>query len=278
VGQAIELMNLYWSNAGLPLGSGEISPFSFEERVKSAARAGFTGIGLWHTDLEHICVLHPLRDVKAILDDNGIKHVELEFLTDWFVDGARRAESDSRKRRLLAASAAIGAHHVKVGDFYNTPCTMPRLIDSFAALCREADDYGATVGFEFMSSAMIHTLAGSLEMVAGAGARNGGLIIDIAHTVALGISNEDLSLIPAKYLVNVELNDNWLPSTPGYDPAQRRFCGEGEFDIQGFIAAIASTGYAGQWALEVFSGAVDGWPLDRLNAKGYRTTSAQFRD
>ena len=90
-----------------------------------------------------------------MLDDNGIKHLELEFLTDRFVDGARKAESDSRKRRLLEASAALHAKHVKIGDFYNTACPMPRIIEAFAALCNEAEDYGATIGFEFMASAMI---------------------------------------------------------------------------------------------------------------------------
>ena len=42
-----------------------------------------------------------------ILDDNGIKYVELEFLTDWFLEGARKAESDSRKR--LPARGVGGA-------------------------------------------------------------------------------------------------------------------------------------------------------------------------
>src|SRR5206468_351497 len=82
--------------------------------------------------------------------DNGIRHLELEFLTDWFVDGTRKVESDGRKRRLLEASAALAAKHIKVGDFYNTPARMPRLVDAFAALCKEAEDYGATIGFDIM--------------------------------------------------------------------------------------------------------------------------------
>lgn len=270
-------MNLYWSTAGLPLGSGEISRIDFEQRVRSVARAGFVGIGLWHTDLEHILATRSLANVQAILADNGIRHLELEFLTDWFVGGARRAESDSRKRRLFEASAALGAHHIKVGDFYNTAYEMPRLIDSFGKLCREAEAYGATIGFEFMGSAMLNTLGASLALVEGAAASNGGLIVDIAHTTALGIGNEAVSRIPVQYLVNVELNDNVLPTTPGYDGGERRYCGEGEFDIPGFVAAIRSTGYAGPWALEVFSGKP--WPLDpdTANKRAFETTLAVLR-
>ncbi len=96
--------------------------------------------------------------MKIILDDNGIKYLELEFLTDWFLDGGRKTESDRRKRRPLEASAALNAKHVKIGDFYNTQCPMLRIIEAFAALCKEAEEYGVTVGFEFMASAMINNL------------------------------------------------------------------------------------------------------------------------
>src|SRR5262245_9635864 len=139
----IELMNLFWTTAGLFPGKGEISRFDFKDRVESAARAGFKGIGIWHTDLECTLQHTTLKDMQLILDDNGIEYVELEFITDWFLTGARKAESDSRKRRLLESYQSLRAKHLKIGDFYNTPYAMPQLIESFAALCKEAEDYGA---------------------------------------------------------------------------------------------------------------------------------------
>lgn len=275
----VELMNLYWSTAGIYPVTAEISPYDFRDRVESAARAGFTGIGLWHTDLEHILVHRSLREMKAILDDNGIKHLELEFLTDWFVEGGRKAESDARKRRLFEASVALNAKHVKIGDFYRTPYSMPHLVDSFASLCKEAEDYGATIGFEFMASAMLNTLEESLALVETAGAKNGGLILDIVHVVMLGISLEAVSRIPGQYLINVELNDGMLPGSPYFDPSgARRFCGEGEYDIRGFIRSVRQTGYAGPWAVEVFAPELVGQPLDELNTRAYQTTVAQFAD
>lgn len=271
-----ELMNLYWSNAGVFPGRGELSPFDFEKRVKSAAAAGFTGIGLWHADIEHCCLHRSLQEMKSILDDNGIRHVELEFLTDWFATGARKSESDSRKRRLFEASAALGAKHIKVGDFYNSPCPMPKLVEAFAALCKEADEYGATIGFEFMGSAMLNTLRDSLAMVEAAGAKNGGVIVDIAHVIDLGIPFEEVSSIPARHLVCVELNDGLLPGNPHYETWRRRFCGEGEFDIRGFIGAVKMTGYPGPWAVEIFSPDLSGWSLDDLNRRAYQTTAPFF--
>ncbi len=275
----VELMNLFWTTAGIFPSDGEISPYDFKDRVEAAANAGFTGIGIWHTDLEHILIHRTLREVKTILDDNGIKYLELEFLTDWFLDGGRKNESDSRKRRLLEASAALNAKHIKIGDFYNTPCPMPRIIEAFAELCREAEDYGATIGFEFMASAMINNLKDSLTLVEAAGAKNGGVILDIVHTVNLGISHEEISRIPVQYLINVELNDGTLPGSPRHDPSRaRRFCGDGEFDIKGFIASINQTGYSGPWAVEVMSRELVGLSLEALNNLAYQTTMAQFED
>ena len=273
----VELMSLYWTTAGVFPGVGEISRFDFRDRVEAAARAGFKGIGIWHTDLEHILQSRTLEEMRTILDDNGIKHVELEFLTDWFLVGARKAESDSRKRRLLQASQGLHAKHVKIGDFYNTACPLPRIIEAFAALCKEAEDYGATIGFEFMASAMIDNLKDSLTLVETAGAANGGLVLDMAHVAGLGIPYEDIRGIPLQYLVNVELNDGALPSSPRYDPSRaRRFCGEGEFGIQSLIRCVSEMGYTGPWAVEVFSEELAGLSLEELNSRAFETTMAQF--
>jgi sugar phosphate isomerase/epimerase len=273
----IDLMTLFWTTSGAMPPEAETSRFGFEDRVKAAARAGFKGIGIWHTDLQHVLQSTTLKDMRRILDDNGMKYLELEFLTDWFVDGARKLESDGRKKLLLEASAALGAHHVKVGDFSNTPCPLPRIIEAFAALCREAEGFGATIGFEFMKSAVLDNLKDSLAMVESAGCKNGGLVLDIVHVVNLGITNEELRRIPLRYLVNVELNDGTLPGSPNEDPSRaRRLCGEGEFDIKGFIACLLEMGYAGPWAVEVFSKELAALPLEEITERAFTTTLAQF--
>ena len=177
----------------------------------------------------------------------------------------------------LEASAALNAKHIKIGDFYNSACPMARIVEAFAELCTEAESYNATIGFEFMASAMIDNLRDALTMVETAGAKNGGLILDIVHVVNLGISYEEIGRIPLQYLISVELNDGTLPGSPRYDPSRtRRFCGEGEFDIKGFIKAVNHTGYTGPWAVEVISQELVGLPLEELNTRAFTTTMAQF--
>ena len=272
----MNLMCLYWTIAGVFPGQREISRFDFRERVEAAARAGFKGIGLWHTDLEHILVHRTMLEMKTILDDNGMQYLELEFLTDWFLEGARKGESDSRRKRLFEASAALHASHVKVGDFYNSAVPMPRLVEAFAGLCSEAQQYGATIGFEVMGCAMLDNLPDALTLVETAGAVNSGLIIDIYQVVHQGWTFEQIGCIPLKYLLGVELNDGILPGNPDDDPSGRRFCGEGQYDIHGLIRCVQGMGYTGPWAVEVMSEKLAGLPLEELSRRAFDTTMAEF--
>jgi sugar phosphate isomerase/epimerase len=276
----VELLASYWTmSGGLPHTDREYSPFDFRDRVESAARAGFTGFGIWHADLEHVLRKRTLREMKQILDDHGIKHLELEFLTDWFLDGERKRQSDICKTMLLNAAEALQAHHVKVGDFYQETAPMPRLIDAFATLCAEAAARGTKVGFELMPFAMIRTLEDSLKLVEGAGATNGGICLDTWHIVKLKIPYDELRRIPSRYITSVELNDGTFdcPWSLHEDTVNhRRLCGEGEFDVKGFIAAIQDAGYRGPWGIEVLSEELRKWPLESLTTRAFETTMAQF--
>jgi len=277
----VELVATYWTLAGsaCPHSAQEYSSFDFKDRVEAAAKAGFKGFGIKEVDLAHILESRSLKEMKRILDDNGMKHVELEFITDWFMDGEKKKRSDRTKQMLLTAAEALGARHVKIGDFDMNTVPMPRLIDSFAALCAEAANYGTRILFELIVDAMIRTLPETLEMVEGAGAENGGIMIDLWHVVKLGIPYEDVARIPARYLLGIELNDGTLecPWDLHEDTINhRRYCGEGEFDVKGFVDCMLKAGYQGPWGIEVLSQDIRSFPLDVLATRAFNTTMAQF--
>lgn len=279
-----DLLASYWTLAGAvrPRAAQQHSPFDFRDRLQAAARAGFRGIGVWHADLAHTLERRSTGEMRQILQDNGIVHLELEFLGDWFMDGERRRASDRRRHLLLDAAAALGARHVKVGDFTHEPCPMPRLVESFAQLCKEGAEHGTMVGFELMPFANIDTLEAALALVLGAAAPNGGIILDLWHVVKLGITHEQLRGIPLRYLIGVEINDGYLHTLPcglrDETIDHRKLCGEGEFDVRGFVRCVLQTGYAGPWGVEVLSEALRSWPLDALAGRSFATTAAQFRD
>jgi len=276
----VDLLASYWTiSAGHPHTDREYSPFDFKDRVESAARAGFKGLGIWHADLEHVLEKYSLHEMKHVLEDNGMRHVELEFLTDWFLEGERKKSSDLRKNKLFDAADVLGARHIKVGDFFQEQCTLPQLIDAFAVLCEEAAQHGTKIGFELMPFAMIRTLEESLAMVKGAGAANGGIVLDLWHVVKLGFPYDEVCRLPLEYVVAVELNDGTFDSPWSLHEDtinHRRFCGEGEFDVRGFVRGMQRAGYTGPWGIEVLSAELRKLSLDELTARAFRSTMAQF--
>jgi len=280
----VELIASYWTLAGgaLPHSEREYSTFEFKQRVEAAARAGFTGMGFWHADLEHVLKTYTLPQMKRILDDNGIKHIEVEFLADWFLPpGERRKASDERREFLFRACEGLGARHLKVGDFFKTECPMSRLTDEFGALCREAAGRGIRIGYELMPFSVIESLEAARRLVEGAAQKNGGVIFDLWHVVKLGIPYDAVMQFPGEYFVGLEINDGYLKTPAGMDlvtetTAHRKLCGYGEFDIKGFLAGLPGCAYRGPVGIEVLSQELRSWPLEKTVTTAFNTTRAQF--
>jgi len=274
-----ELTVAYWTISGrFPGVEPEYSRFVFQERVEKAARAGFCGLGIWHADLDHILKQLTLQEIKQILSDHGMKYLEVEFLVDWFMEGELKAQSDLRRKKLMAAAEALGATQIKVGDFYQRTCSMTQITDAFGELCREAQEHGTRIAFEPMAVSMINTLEDCRNMIEGSGANNGGIILDLWHVVNLGIAYEDIARWPAKYLYGAEIEDGSFSSSSGEKKpiVNRSFCGEGEFDIAGFIHTVNMTGYTGPWGVEIFSQELVNKPLEELATRAFDTAIVQF--
>jgi sugar phosphate isomerase/epimerase len=280
----IELLGSYWTLAvgAEPHTDHEFSTVDFKQRVQSAAQAGFTGIGLWHADLEYTQQKYSLKEMRRILDDYGIKHVELEFLTDWFLDGEAKKRSDVQKQKLFTAAGELRARSIKVGDFIRQPCPMPKLIERFAGLCKEAEGYGTRIGFEMMPFCIIDSLETARALVEGAGAKNGGIFLDLWHIVKIGLDYDDLARFPLKYLAGVELNDGYSKAHSMPDPhiettQHRQLCGEGEFDVRGFVERLRKAGWAGPWGIEVLNEKLRWRPIEEVTTRAFATTIAQFQ-
>jgi sugar phosphate isomerase/epimerase len=282
----IELLALYWTVSGpVEVHTGrEWSLFDWRERCAHAARAGFSGLGLWHADLEHQLESRPLREIAAIFADAGLKHLELEFIDDFFLapgDPARE-RSDRKRRLLLEAAERLPAHHIKVGNIPGTRCEPDRLVEAFAQLCDDAAQHThAPVVYEFMPfDPNVRTLREAMELVAAAGRRNGALAIDTWHLGKLGIPAEELRRIPSRFLGWVELSDGPREDMPDLREEtinHRRLPGEGEFEIHAYVEACRAAGYAGPWGVEVLSEQLRALPIEELFDRAYVSTMTQLR-
>ena len=286
MGAAEELMGLYWTISGpVEVHFGrEWSLFDLRDRCAHAARVGFSGIGIWHADLEHMLAEgRTLADMRALLDEYGLRHVELEFLGDWFLEPGdeRRAASDRTRALLFEAAQALPAHHIKVGNLAGTESELPRVVDAFGELCADAARHtDATIAYEFMPyDVVVNTLDAALAVVEGANAANGGLAFDTWHLGKLEIEPEELRRVPPRFVSWVELSDGpfgiaeeWLDEVIN----RRKLPGEGDFPIREYVRVFRELGYAGPWGVEVLSEELRNLPIDQIFDRAYETSMAQL--
>lgn len=281
-----ELLAAYWTLAGdvYPGAPTEVSPYSLQERAQAASKAGYTGMGLVHADLMANAAIMGLSGIKHVLEDNGIKHVEVEFLSDWFVDPSdpRRKASDQARRELFEAAAVLGARNLKISPelFAEEAPDIPRLCDEFARLCEEGRQVGTNIVMEMMPFTNVKTIDTAMEIIAGADQPNGGILLDIWHVARGGMDYSEIAKIPARFLKAIELDDadKYVVGTLFEDTRfQRRLCGEGSFNPPAFIAAAIAAGFdAPYYGVELISETYRKQPLDVMARTSYETTMRQF--
>jgi sugar phosphate isomerase/epimerase len=285
MGDDVDLLGLYWTVSGpveVHVGR-EWSLFDWADRCAEARTVGFSGLGIWHADLQHSLETRSLRDMKQAFDDNGLRYLELEFLMDWFLDAGdeRRRASDEIRTLLFDAAAELGAHHIKVGNIAGVPCEIPQLTERFGELCADAAGRtDAKIVYEFMPfDVNVNTLDAALAVVEGAGASNGGVAIDTWHMSKLGIAPDELRRVPLEYLSWIELSDGRLENMDDLVDEtvnHRALPGEGEIDVPGYVEACVDHGYTGPWGVEVLSDELRNNPIDVIFRRAYEATAAQF--
>jgi sugar phosphate isomerase/epimerase len=277
----VQILGSYWSLAvGAEPAGAQYCPHDFRKRVQIAARAGFRAMGFWHTDIEHTRRRYSFREMKRILDANGIEHIEVEWLLDWFCSGARRRASDRTRRLLLDAADALGARHIKIGDLGNDCADIPKMTEEFALLCRQAAERGTNVLFEMLPGQFSRapSLDAVLAITRGSGARNGGIMLDNLHLQRTGTTPADIrrKLTP-RDLIGVEVNDGYLALPLKFEDSvinKRLLPGDGEFDIAGFLHAVWSLGYRGPVGVEVINEYMRLWDLQTAARETLRKTRA----
>lgn len=276
-----EILGSYWTLAAgtAPLGQ-EVCAHDIGLRVESAARAGYTGMGFWHADLAHLKATIGLGELKAILNANGVVHIEVEWLNDWYGTGEIRAASDESRALLLEAAEVLGARHIKVSDLGNVEASLDKMIEEFAVLCGQAAERGTNILFEMLPAdfSSLPSLDQVLALTRGAGAANGGVMLDNLHIHRTDTPFSDIvaKLAPTD-LIGVEINDGTLARPADFMDSvinRRLLPGDGEFDIAGFMHAVWAAGYDGPVGVEVMNEYCRHWDIPTMAEVSFNKTNA----
>lgn len=230
----------------------------FPDRVAAAARAGFAALSLYVGDYARLRA-EGWSDagLRAVLDDHGVRVVELEALRGWSSAGQAGPASLESERLVFAMADALGpAHHVQaIGPVEGS---LEAAAEGFAGLCDRAAQHGLGVALEFLPEmSNIPDARVALELVELAGRPNGGLCVDVWHHYRGAADDELLRAVPAERVLSVQFNDGSrqrvLPDYRADCTTHRLPPGDGDFDLHRFLGVLAQMGVRLPLSVEVIS-------------------------
>lgn len=254
-----DLVCSYYTLAGVSPTAGGHSPLRFEDRVSAAAAAGYTGIGLHVRDYRALIRAgYDDARLRGILADNGMRHIEVEFLQNWFADGEAGAASRSDEDTLCHMAEAFDARVLFLSGDLAAGNTMPldELAARFAALCERTARRGVRIGLEPAAWTNVGTVDEALALIDAAGAANAGLFLDVWHLYRRGYDYNRIPALDPSRIYGVQLDDAAAQTkgTPLEDCLDHRLLpGEGDADVAAFVAALAQIGYDAPVSVEVIS-------------------------
>ena len=247
----------------LVLCSWTVPDATFQERVRAAAGSGYAGIGLRHRDYRAAREAGASDgDLRGLLEQSGIRVVELDSVFDWMLDGEAAARSRATEDNLYRVADAVGAVHLVVnpnprGMFEETAAVPLELkAERFSGVCDRAAEHGLLVALEFLPWTGIPHASDAWDIVRIADRPNGGVLVDSWHHFR-GAADADLLLaIPPQRIVALQINDA-DPQPVGTlledSFCCRRFPGEGSFDLVGFLRLLDDHGVVAPLGVEVMA-------------------------
>lgn len=225
----------------------------FAERARSAADAGYEGIGLraenyWDAGLDDAAML-------AVAEQHGVRILEVEYLTAWGTPADRDDAQQKKEQTVFHMARAFGVRHLNAGLLEKLPLDV--MTEAFAALCERAGP-DLTVALEFMPYSGVPDLATAWKIVQDV--PNACLIVDNWHWARAGQKPADLDAVPPERIVSVQLCD--VLAEPMDPPraeslGHRLPPGQGHGDTIGLVKALAAHGVSPRvMAVEVISDAL----------------------
>ena len=286
---SVELLATSWTTTGRneTVDGVTRSTLDIRDRARAAAEAGFAGIGFTLEDLTAGLEVISWPDLKRLCDDLGFVYTEVELITDWWTTGERRQVSDAHRDQLLSAATILGARQIKIAaEIVRDAVTMPpqtlpvadwaAQLHGLAALAQEA---GTRVALEVLPMSNIADFTLAADLIEAADHPCAGLTVDIWHLERGPSTLGDLARVPGEKVFCVELNDAWREQegTLLYDTMHhRQLCGEGDFDVRGFIRVLRDSGFTGPWGVEIISDVHHARPLTESLPDVVRTALTQF--
>lgn len=227
------------------------------EKLEAIAKAGFRGVEIFESDL--LSYSGTPTDVAKEIAELGLKVSTFQPFRDF--EGTpepQRTRTFDRAERKFDVMQEIGCDFLLVCSNVSPESLggIDRAAADFRELGERAAKRGLRVGFEALAwGRHINDYRDAWEVVRRADHPAVGLVIDSFHTFARKLDLKPLQSIPGDRIFLVHLADApWLDMDPlSWSRHFRCFPGQGDMPLRDFMEAVLTTGYNGEFSLEIFN-------------------------
>lgn len=238
-----------------------------EDRVASAAAAGFDSIGLYIGHYRQMVDdgFAP-EQLAELLAEHDLTLSEIEVLRGWANSAASTDDYQAMEATAWEMADRFECRYIQaIGPYDGTIDDCGR---AFGSVCDRAADHGLVVGLEFLPFTNIYDANDGMRVVEAADRDNGGLCVDIWHHTRGSNDLAQIRAIPGDKVMGIQMNDGPNGGPDGTDVNEyvqdclrtRVPTGEGTFDVAGFVSALIDGGANVPWSMEVCNDDVWGKP------------------
>lgn len=240
-----------------------------DAKLRAIVDAGFDGVELVENDL--LTYDGTARDVGRMIRELGLTCTAFQRVNDFEgMSGAARAHNFSLIERKLDAMEQVGTDLLIVGSNGSTATSgdRQRIVADFHELTERVHARGMRIGYEALAwGRYIFDHREAWAVVKEVNHPALGLVLGSFHSLVRNIPIESLPDIDPAKIFLVHLADAPVIQMD-YRSWSRHFRylpGQGELDLEAYVAALRARGYNGIWSLEVFN--------DRYRASAASTTA-----
>ena len=227
------------------------------EKLEAIAAAGFRGVEIFENDL--LSYNGAPADVAREVADLGLKVVTFQPFRDFEgMPDEQRTRTFDRAERKFDLMQEIGCNMLMVCSNVSPESLggIDHAAADFRQLGERAAKRGLRVGFEALAwGRHINDYRDAWEVVRRTDHPAIGLVLDTFHIYARKTELKSLNAIPGDRIFLVQLADApWLDMDPlSWSRHFRCFPGQGDMPIVEFMQAVLTTGYDGEFSLEIFN-------------------------
>jgi 2-keto-myo-inositol isomerase len=247
------------------LNSSTIKTTPILQKIEVAAKAGYTGIELWHMDIDaYVETGGLIADIRKAVDDHGLAVPTTIYIHHWFQPAGEPhiAAMDDAKRKLEQASI-VGSPHLVAGPPHGKT---DRELGArhYHELLELGKQFGVKPSIEYLGFVEdFTTIEDALEIMEKCGHPDATVILDPFHCFRGGGPIESISKLRADQIAMSHFND--APADPPreqqHDP-DRVMPGDGIVDLKLYCDKLREVGYDRWLSLELFR--PDLWEQDPL--------------